>query len=59
VTHSAPEAVRLADRVVVLSPGPGQIVGEVVIESCRPRDENDPEVAAALREARALLRGSG
>ena len=57
VTHSAPEAVRLADRVVVLSPSPGRIVGEVIVRTKRPRDETDPEVAAALQRARELLRG--
>ncbi len=57
VTHSALEAVRLADRVVVLSPGPGQIVGEIDIGAERPRYETDPQVIEALRRARTLLRG--
>jgi NitT/TauT family transport system ATP-binding protein len=56
VTHSALEAVRLADRVVILSPSPGRTIGEVVMKTERPRDETDPEVADALRRARGLLR---
>lgn len=39
VTHDLDEAVRLADRVVVLSGRPGVIVAEVPIALTRPRDE--------------------
>ncbi len=39
VTHSIPEAVLLSDRVVVLSPNPGQVVADVTIDLDRPRDE--------------------
>jgi NitT/TauT family transport system ATP-binding protein len=56
VTHSALEAVRLADRVVVLSHRPGQVVGEVQIEAERPRHEVDREVIAAVTRAKGLMR---
>ena len=37
ITHSVEEAVGLSDRVVVMSPSPGEVVDEIVIELPRPR----------------------
>ncbi|HTF12244.1 MAG TPA: ABC transporter ATP-binding protein [Asanoa sp.] len=59
VTHSIDEAVLLADRVVVLSPRPGQIVEILDIDIPRPRSlgrtAHLDQVAAARAELHELL----
>lgn len=45
VTHNVREAVRLADRVVLLSARPATVVEEFAVALPRPRDINTAEVA--------------
>jgi NitT/TauT family transport system ATP-binding protein len=46
VTHNVREAVRLGDRVVMLSSRPGRVVEEFAVDLPRPRLLESPEVAA-------------
>jgi NitT/TauT family transport system ATP-binding protein len=45
VTHNVREAVRLGDRVVVLSSRPGRVISEFPVEIARPRRIDSAEVA--------------
>jgi NitT/TauT family transport system ATP-binding protein len=45
VTHNVREAVRLGDRVVLLSSRPGRVVAEFPVTIPRPRRIDEPEVA--------------
>lgn len=59
VTHHLSEAVRLADRVVVLSARPGAVAGCVPVALPRPRDDTGPAFQAVVRQVRLLLAGGG
>jgi NitT/TauT family transport system ATP-binding protein len=58
VTHSIPEAILLADRVVVLSPRPGSIRLDLNIPLPRPRNlefTHTPDFGDLARQVRASL----
>jgi ABC-type nitrate/sulfonate/bicarbonate transport system ATPase subunit len=62
VTHDVDEAVLLSDRVVVLSPRPGQISGTVDVDLPRPRtraSSDDPRFLDCRRRLLDLLRSNG
>lgn len=58
VTHSVPEAVLLADRIVVMTPSPGKIAQIIDVELPQPRDNamiNTPEFGEYVQLVRGLL----
>jgi NitT/TauT family transport system ATP-binding protein len=62
VTHSIPEAILLADRVVVMTPRPGRIARILTVDLPRPRTmdlEFDPRFKVLSDDVRSLIFGRG
>ncbi|HVP41097.1 MAG TPA: ABC transporter ATP-binding protein [Candidatus Krumholzibacteriaceae bacterium] len=57
VSHNVEEAVFMADRVIVMTPRPGRIIGEVKIDIPRPRGEHirEPVYFRLVDEVVSLL----
>jgi NitT/TauT family transport system ATP-binding protein len=60
VSHNVEEAVFMADRVIVISPRPGKVIGEVKIDIPRPRSKHlrDHEYFRFVDEVVELLEKS-
>lgn len=60
ITHDIDEALMLADRVLVMSPGPGRILRDYALDMPRPRNpaEFPPEMTAIKAEILELLHPS-
>ena len=57
VTHSVKEALYFADRIFILSRGPAVLLEEYAVDLPRPRDYDDPRLAA--REGEIVRRVMG
>ena len=55
VSHNIEEAVMMADRIIILSSGPGRIRNEVKIELPRPRTVDSTQVRALIDEVYGLM----
>ncbi|WP_067508124.1 ABC transporter ATP-binding protein [Actinoplanes sp. TFC3] len=56
VTHNVREAVRLGDRVILLSSRPGRVIEDFAVTHERPRRIDSPEVAGQAAEITDRLR---
>lgn len=55
VTHDLDEAVYLADRIILLDSGPATVVGELLIDLPRPRDQAETRADPRFAELRHEL----
>ncbi len=55
VTHSVEEAVLLADRIIVMTAGPGRVDCQIEVDLPRPRDVSLPEFTALRRDVTRKL----
>jgi NitT/TauT family transport system ATP-binding protein len=56
VTHNVREAARLGDRIIVMSPRPGRVTGDVGVHIDRPRRIDSPAVSALAASVTDRLR---
>ena len=56
VTHSIDEAIKLADRIAIMTPRPGRFEEIKLVEFDRPRDPTDPKVVRLAAEVKRWLR---
>jgi NitT/TauT family transport system ATP-binding protein len=55
VTHSIEEAIKLSDRIIVMTRRPGRVKADIEVRMSRPRAEEDPEFVALKARIRDLI----
>lgn len=55
VTHSIEEAIKLSDRIVVMTRRPGRVKANILVPMPRPRAEEDPAFVALKARIRDLI----
>ncbi len=55
ITHSIEEAIKLADRIIVMTKRPGTVKANIVVDIPRPRSEDDASVISLKKKLRALI----
>lgn len=56
ITHSIDEAIKLSDRVAIMTPRPGRIAEIKTVDFTRPRDPTDPAMVRLAAEVKRWLR---
>jgi len=56
ITHSIDEAIKLSDRIAIMTPRPGRIAELKTVESSRPRDLTEPAMVHLAAEVKNWLR---
>ena len=55
VTHSIEEAIKLSDRIIVMTRRPGRVKANIEVDMPRPRREESPEFVALKARIRDLI----
>jgi NitT/TauT family transport system ATP-binding protein len=56
ITHSIDEAIKLSDRIAIMTPRPGRIAEMKTIEVSRPRDLTNPAMVHLIADVKNWLR---
>jgi NitT/TauT family transport system ATP-binding protein len=56
VTHSIDEAIKLSDRIAIMTPRPGRVAEIKAVDSQRPRDPTDPTMVHLAADVKRWLR---
>ncbi|MDR0549115.1 MAG: ABC transporter ATP-binding protein [Deltaproteobacteria bacterium] len=59
VTHDVDEAIYLSDRIVVMTPGPGQVESVISVPFSRPRARNTPDFLSLRSRILEILNFAG